>query len=274
MHVGTDITINKTFSFSIAFKGATGNDVASTTRYYLLQSSTLAAPSKPTASPPSGSWQTTEPTYTEGSTNSLYTCDQTVFSDGTWSYSSVSLSTSYEAAKAAYNKAVAAAKLATAINNYFSQDSAGAHVSTVEGNPDSGYNLLLEATMIALRLDETDLMRLADNMLELGCNSTNAQIKLCGRSATMSAEKTSDARYPSDSSYPSETSYPSAGAYFNVVAPAGVRIEGNGCSIATGATSASDTTSSVILQGPNLRIQDGTHDGVFDMSKLYDLLNT
>jgi hypothetical protein len=178
------------------------------------------------------------------------------------------------AADNAQSSVDAAQALATAIHNYFSTDSAGAHVGTVEGNPDSGYNLLLAATMIALRLDETDLMRLADNLLELGCNSTNAQIKLCGSSATMSAEKTSDARYPSDSSYPSETSYPSAGAYFNVVAPAGVRIEGNGCSIATGATSASDTTSSVTLQGPNLRIQDGTHDGVFDMSKLYDLLNT
>ena len=259
-------------SYSITI--ASINDVTSTSRYYLLQSSTLVAPSKPTASPPGGSWSTTEPTYTEGSTNSLYFVDETIFSDGTWSYSAVSLSSSYEAAKAAYNKAVAAAKLATAINNYFSQDSAGAHVNTVEGNPNSGYNLLLAATMIALRLDETDLMRLAGNLLELGCNSTNAQTKLCGSSATMSAEKTSDARYPSDSSYPSETSYPSAGAYFNVVAPAGVRIEGNGCSIATGATSVSDTTSSVTLQGPYLRIQDGTHDGTFDMSKLYDLLNT
>ena len=67
-------------------------DVTSVTRYYLLQSSTLAEPSKPTANPPSGSWSDTEPTYTSGSTNSLYTVDLTVFSDGTWSYSSVSLS--------------------------------------------------------------------------------------------------------------------------------------------------------------------------------------
>ena len=267
---GQPMAVKASYSITIA----SINDVTSTSRYYLLQSSTLAAPSKPTANPPGGSWSTTEPTYTEDSTNSLYFVDETIFSDGTWAYSAVSLSTSYEAAKAAYNKAVAAAKLATTINNYFSQDSAGAHVGTVEGNPNSGYNLLMAATMIALRLDGTDLMRLADNLLELGCNSTNAQIKLCGSSATMSAEKTSDARYPSDSSYPSETSYPSTGTYFNVVAPAGVRIEGNGCSIATGATSVSDTTSSVTLQGPYLRIQDGTHDGVFDMSKLYDLLNT
>ena len=90
------------------------NDVASTTRYYLLQASTLTAPAKPTASPPGGSWAATEPTYTDGSTNSLYTCDETIFSDGTWAYSDVSLSTSYEAAKAAYNKANAASSTAGA----------------------------------------------------------------------------------------------------------------------------------------------------------------
>ena len=89
-------------------------DIASVTRYYLLQSSTLARPSKPTTKPPSSSWDDAEPTYTTGSTNSLYFVDLTVFSDGTWSYSSVSLSSSYEAAKAAYNKAATAQSTATA----------------------------------------------------------------------------------------------------------------------------------------------------------------
>ena len=84
------------------------NEVEAVYRYYLLQSSTLAKPSVPTAYPPSSSWVTTEPTYTEGSTTSLYYVDCTVLSDGTWSYSPVSLSSSYEAAKLAYNKAVAA----------------------------------------------------------------------------------------------------------------------------------------------------------------------
>ena len=83
-------------------------DVYSTTRYYLLQSSTLNKPAKPTTKPPTGGWTDTEPSYTAGSTNSLYITDLTVFSDGTWAYSSVSLSSSYEAAKAAYNKAAAA----------------------------------------------------------------------------------------------------------------------------------------------------------------------
>ena len=80
-------------------------DVQSVTRYYLLQSSTSAVPSKPTTNPPGGNWVTTEPTYTSGSTNSLYFTDCTVFSDDTFVYSDVSLSSSYEAAKVAYNKA-------------------------------------------------------------------------------------------------------------------------------------------------------------------------
>lgn len=83
-------------------------DVKATYRYYLLQSSTLAMPSKPTTYPPPSTWDDTEPSYTEGSTNSLYFVDLTLFSDDTWLYSEVSLSSSYEAAKIAYNKALSA----------------------------------------------------------------------------------------------------------------------------------------------------------------------
>ena len=83
-------------------------DVVATTRYYLLQSSTLSPPAKPSARQPGGSWTDSEPSYTATSTNSLYFVDRTDFSDGTWAYSSVSLSSSYEAAKLAYNKATAA----------------------------------------------------------------------------------------------------------------------------------------------------------------------
>ncbi len=80
-------------------------DVYATYRYYLLQSSTAAKPSKPTTFPPPATWSDAEPGYTDGSTNSLYTVDCTLFSDDSFIYSLVSLSSSYEAAKAAYNKA-------------------------------------------------------------------------------------------------------------------------------------------------------------------------
>ena len=88
-------------------------DVDKVTRYYLLQSSTLAAPSKPAdGAAISSKWSKTEPSYTSGSTMTLYFVDQTVMSDGTLKYSEVSKSSSYEAAKEAYNKAVAAANTA------------------------------------------------------------------------------------------------------------------------------------------------------------------
>lgn len=89
-------------------------NVESTTRYYLLQSSTATAPARPTVNPPGGNWVTAEPAYTSGSTNTLYFVDLTVYSNIlpdsniNYSYSPVSKSSSYEAAKEAYNKATSA----------------------------------------------------------------------------------------------------------------------------------------------------------------------
>lgn len=91
-------------------------DIASVTRYYKLQSSTASAPARPTTNPPSG-WATAEPSYTSGSTNTLYFVDLTVFTNGTFSYSTVSKSSSYEAAKEAYNKAQAAGDAASDAND-------------------------------------------------------------------------------------------------------------------------------------------------------------
>lgn len=96
-------------------------DVQSTTRYYLLQASTLTPPAKPVTNPPGGAWDDTEPGYTTGSTNTLYFTDLTVFSDGTWAYSAVSVSSAYEAAKAAYNKAAAAQGAVTALDDSLTQ---------------------------------------------------------------------------------------------------------------------------------------------------------
>lgn len=81
-------------------------DIESVTRYYKLQSASAAAPSKPTddASIPSG-WTKTEPAYQNGATNRLYFVDQTIMTNGSIYYSQVSLSSSYEAAKEAWNKA-------------------------------------------------------------------------------------------------------------------------------------------------------------------------
>lgn len=101
-------------------------DVKAVYWFYLLQSSTLVAPNKPNSFPPASSWDDTEPKYTEGSTNSLYIVECTVFCDDTFEYSEVSLSSSYEAAKVAYNKAANAQGTANDVannlqNNYYTK---------------------------------------------------------------------------------------------------------------------------------------------------------
>lgn len=93
-------------------------DIESVTRYYKLQSASAAAPSKPTdgAAIPSG-WTKTEPAYQNGATNRLYFVDQTIMTNGDTHYSQVSLSSSYEAAKEAWNKANNAQNAANDANN-------------------------------------------------------------------------------------------------------------------------------------------------------------
>lgn len=119
-------------------------DIESVTRYYLLQSSTAAAPAIPTANPPGGNWVKTEPSYTTGSTNTLYFVDLTLFTNGTYSYSAVSKSSSYEAAKAAYNKANAAA------------DTANAAKDKIDNLQVGGRNLLLNSSMMKGELGNAD----------------------------------------------------------------------------------------------------------------------
>lgn len=82
--------------------GADGVNVENTTRYYMLA---LSSPAKPAVNPPPSQWGTTEPTYTPGNEENLYFTDCTEFSDGTFAYSDISLSSSYAAAKAAYEEA-------------------------------------------------------------------------------------------------------------------------------------------------------------------------
>lgn len=94
-------------------------DIKATYRYYKLQASTASAPSAPTAYPPSSSsgWDDAEPRYTSGSTNTLYFVDCTVLTNNSFTYSKVSVSSSYEAAKEAYNKAQNAQNTANSANS-------------------------------------------------------------------------------------------------------------------------------------------------------------
>lgn len=113
-------------------------DTESVTRYYKLQSSSLAAPDKPANVKPNetpAGWSKAEPAC--DITKTLYTCDVTVFSDKTTHVSDVSKSTSYEAAKEAWNKAQTAQNTATeaakTADNYISVDSTGIMVSENKG---------------------------------------------------------------------------------------------------------------------------------------------
>lgn len=113
-------------------------DTESVTRYYKLQSSSMAAPDKPANVKPNetpAGWSKSEPAC--DITKTLYTCDVTVFSDKTTHVSDVSKSTSYEAAKEAWNRANNAQNTATeaakTADNYISADSTGIMVSENKG---------------------------------------------------------------------------------------------------------------------------------------------
>ena len=81
-------------------------------QFYALQASTLSPPAKPTTNPPEVPWSATEPSYTGGSTDTLYTVWLTAYGSVAHEYGDVQKSTSFEAAKAAWNKANAAQEAA------------------------------------------------------------------------------------------------------------------------------------------------------------------
>ena len=118
-------------------------DVYASYRYYKLQASIVSAPNAPTVFPPSTSsgWDDTEPSYTSGSTNTLYFVDCTVFTDDSFAYSKVSISSSYEAAKKAWNKANNAQK--TADDAKDKADDANVKIDNLEVG---GKNLLLHSS--------------------------------------------------------------------------------------------------------------------------------
>lgn len=77
-------------------------------QFYRKQASTLSPPPKPTTNPPAAPWSTTEPTYTSGSTDTLYTVMLTAYGSVAFDYGEVQKSSSFEAAKQAYNRSDAA----------------------------------------------------------------------------------------------------------------------------------------------------------------------
>lgn len=129
-------------------------DIQAVYKYYKLQSSTSAKPSKPTSIntlPPSG-WTDAEPAYEPGSMNTLYTVELTVFTDGSFSYSDVMTDSSYEAAKAAYNKAVDASEASTD-----AQITASGAMDRINSNEKATDNLVSRLADIERTLDAITL---------------------------------------------------------------------------------------------------------------------
>lgn len=172
-------------------------DVKATYRYYKLQASTASAPEVPTTAIPSG-WTDSEPTYTEGSTNTLYIVDKTVFTNDTFVYSAVSKSTSYEAAKAAYNKAVNAQNTAneaskTATNFMQFVEGEGLYV----GNKQSG---TWEGVRTRMDTDSFDVIDQDGNTLaSYGAEMSITPNNTSGYKIKMGDSVTIGTRYPGSS---------------------------------------------------------------------------
>lgn len=87
-------------------------DIEAEIRYYLKQSATLSTPAKPTSYPPPSAWKKTEPDYTNdssdasGDTDVLYFVICTVFTNGTYKYSEVSKSSTYEGIRRTESKII------------------------------------------------------------------------------------------------------------------------------------------------------------------------
>lgn len=155
-------------------------DISKVTRYYKLQSSTASVPGVPTTNPPSG-WTATEPAYTSGSTNTLYFVDLTEFTNGTFKYSAVSKSSSYEAAKAAYNKAVSTEQFVT---NHMELTDNGLVVGNLTGETLQG-NVLIDTDSVDVRVGEKVVASYQGKNIYLGKDSAESVIDLCDGTGTI-----------------------------------------------------------------------------------------
>jgi len=138
-------------------------DVQKVETWYKLQSSTAQAPTKPTAASPSG-WSKTEPGYDGTSTNTLYTCQCTTLTDGTFLWGDVCVSSSYEAAKQAANDAAAAAGTAAAAEGAVDSavETLGGSIGTLAGDIGTLQDV------VDGKASKDDLAALADDTVRAG----------------------------------------------------------------------------------------------------------
>lgn len=172
--------------------------IVATTRYYQLAAPTAATPTVPTSSDALGSWSETEPTADV--TKVLWTCERTVYADGTESWSKASKSTSYEAAKDAKSTAtdaqskaqdaqeqveIVAANLSTTSDSILA--TIDSKVATVQGDVDANISNIddlnnrltseIKARRSFMRFSEES----SDPTLTLGQTDSPAQVKLTNK---------------------------------------------------------------------------------------------
>lgn len=155
------------------------NDVKEVVTWYKTVSRTSSAPTVASnateAQMTTNGWSKTEPAV--DTTKKLYTVQQTVFGDNSYVWGTVNLSSSYEAAIQAYNKASGAESAATTVSQYFwykdgTGAEAGAHVTEIpqedfETTP-SGGNLLMKSNKVALRNALVELASFGANGATIG----------------------------------------------------------------------------------------------------------
>ena len=125
--------------------------IVATVRYYQLAAPTAATPAVPTSSSSLGSWSETEPTTDV--TKVLWTCERTVYADGTESWSKASKSTSYEAAKDA--KSTANTAKSTADTAKSTADSAKTAAGDAQSTADTAVSNAAKAQSSADRAQGT-----------------------------------------------------------------------------------------------------------------------
>lgn len=144
--------------------------ILNTIRYYQLASPTAATPTVPASSSDLGSWSETEPEA--DITKVLWTCERTVYADGTESWSKASKSTSYEAAKDAKGTADAANSTA---------QTAKTTADTAQSTADDAYSRTLRVQISSSPADATgDTSTLTATVWRGGQQLTEQEVAMMG----------------------------------------------------------------------------------------------
>lgn len=158
-------------------------EIVSVTRYYIMANT---APTIDETFDPSGleglGWSMFEPAYSADKT--LYYVDVTRFSDGTWQYSPIGTSNSYEAAKKA-------AKQAT---NYIQPTGKGFIVGNMTDSV-LGKNVLIDPYGVNIRNGGTVLASFGADLIELGKESDSAEIVLCNGTGRLTNKNDAEGNY-------------------------------------------------------------------------------